>query len=83
MVATDDQLCIAGPPDIIDADDPLAAFEGRKGGLLRIVAKADGTMTSEHKLPSPPVFNGAAAARGRLLLALEDGSVVCFGGLNR
>jgi len=25
------------------------------------------------------VFNGAAAANGRLFLALEDGSLVCFG----
>ncbi len=79
MVVTDDQLCVAGPPDVVETDDPLAAFEGRKGGVLRIVDKANGRTLSEHKLPSPPVFNGAAAANGRLLLALEDGSVACFG----
>jgi len=80
MVVTDDQLCVAGPPDVVDADDPLAAFEGRKGGVLRIVDKADGRTVSEHKLAMPPVFNGAAAAGRRLVLSLEDGSVVCFGG---
>ena len=79
MVVTGDQLCVAGPPDVVDADDPLAAFEGRRGGVLRIVDKADGRTVSEHKLSSPPVFNGAAAAGGRLLLSLDDGSVACFG----
>ncbi|MHC4177194.1 MAG: outer membrane protein assembly factor BamB family protein [Planctomycetota bacterium] len=79
MVVTDDQLCVAGPPDVVEMDDPLAAFEGRKGGVLRIVDKADGRTVSEHKLASPPVFNGAAAANGRLLLSLEDGSVACYG----
>jgi outer membrane protein assembly factor BamB len=79
MVVTGDQLCVAGPPDVVDADDPLAAFEGRRGGVLRIVDKADGRTVSEHKLGWPPVFNGAAAANGRLLLSLEDGSVACLG----
>ena len=80
MVATDDRLCVAGPPDVVEADDPLGAFEGRKGGVLRIVDKTDGRLVSEHKLAMPPVFNGAAAANGRLWLSLEDGSLACFGG---
>jgi hypothetical protein len=79
MVVTDDQLCVAGPPDVVDADDPLGAFEGRKGGVLRIVDKTDGGTSSEHKLTHSPVFNGAAAATGRLFLSLEDGSVASFG----
>jgi hypothetical protein len=70
---------VAGPPDVVDPDDPLAAFEDRKGGMLRIVDKADGRTVSEHQLASPPVFNGAAAAGGRLFLSLEDGTVACFG----
>jgi len=80
MAVTADQLCVAGPPDVVNAGDPLAAFEGRAGGVLRIVAKEDGRTVSEHKLASPPVFNGAAAANGRLYLTLEDGSLCCFGG---
>jgi outer membrane protein assembly factor BamB/ubiquinone/menaquinone biosynthesis C-methylase UbiE len=79
MVATADQVCVAGPPDVIDPNDPLAAFEGRKGGVLRMVHCGDGATVSEHALSQPPVFNGAAAANGRLFLALEDGSLVCFG----
>ncbi len=80
MAVTMDQLCLAGPPDVVDSEDPLGAFEGRKGGVLRIVDKADGRTVSEENLVSEPVFNGAAAAGGRLFLSLEDGSVVCFGG---
>ncbi len=79
MVVTAHRLCVAGPPDVVDTLDPWAAFEGRKGGVLRIVDKADGRTLSEHKLAMPPVFNGAAAAGGRLLLSLEGGSVACFG----
>ena len=70
---------VAGPPDMIDPDDPLAAFEGRMGGVLRVVDKLEGHLVCEHKLTSPPVFNGAAAASSRLVLSLHDGSLVCFG----
>ena len=79
MVATADKLCVAGPPDEIDPQDPLAAFEGRKGGVLWVVNKRDGQTISKHQLTMPPVFNGAAAANGQLYLSLEDGSVACFG----
>jgi hypothetical protein len=79
MVVTEDQLCVAGPPDVVESQDPLAAFEGRMGGILRVVEKTTGQTVSEHELLMPPVFNGAAAANGRLFLSLEDGSVVCFG----
>ncbi|MEW6355336.1 MAG: PQQ-binding-like beta-propeller repeat protein [Planctomycetota bacterium] len=79
MVAAGDLLFTAGPPDVVDPKDPLGAFEGRKGGVLNVIAASNGETLSEIKLPSPPVFNGAAAARGRLYLTLEDGSVACFG----
>ena len=79
MVVTEDHLCVAGPPDVVDAEDPLSAFEGRKGGILRIVDKTTGDTVSEHDLVMPPVFNGAVAANGRVFLSLEDGSVTCLG----
>jgi hypothetical protein len=79
LAVTEDQLCVAGSPDVVDPEDPLAAYEGRRGGILRVVGKDDGLTVSEHPLPSPPVFNGAAAANERLYLTLEDGTVVCFG----
>ena len=79
MVAVEGMLVVAGPPDVIDPKDPLAAFEGRKGGVLAVFDSATGKKLSECKLPSPPVFNGAAAANGRLYIAMQDGSVACFG----
>ena len=78
MVLAGNRLFVAGPPDVMERDDPLGAFEGRKGGLLYVIDSIKGEKIAEHRLPSPPVFNGAAAARGKLVLTLEDGSVVCF-----
>jgi outer membrane protein assembly factor BamB len=79
MVVTNQRLCLAGPPDVVDPDDPLAAFEGRMGGLLKVFDKASGEELGEHELPSPPVFHGMAAATKRVVLSLRDGSVVCYG----
>jgi hypothetical protein len=36
-------------------------------------------MVAEYRLDALPVFDGAAAAYGRLFMALQDGRVVCFG----
>ncbi|MFW6161533.1 MAG: PQQ-binding-like beta-propeller repeat protein, partial [Planctomycetota bacterium] len=79
MVLAGGHLVVAGPPDVVDPEDPLGAFEGRKGGLLYVVDAESGERVAEHTLPFPPVFNGAAAARGRLYLAETDGAVSCFG----
>ena len=79
MVLTGDRLFVAGPPDVVDPKDPLGAFQGRKGGQVYVFDSASGEKLAEHTLPSPPVFNGAAAAGGRLYLAAEDGTITCFG----
>ena len=79
MALAGDRLFVAGPPDVVDPKDPHGAFEGRKGGLLYAIDTSVGEKAAEHTLASPPVFNGAAAARGRLYIAHEDGSLSCFG----
>ena len=79
MALAKGRLFVAGPPDVVDPADPLGAFEGRKGGRLYVVDASTGERVAEHALPSPPVFNGVAAARGLLFLAEEDGSLACFG----
>jgi len=79
MLLAGDRLIAAGPPDIVDPQDPLGAFEGRKGGVLYVINAADGQRLAEQTLPSPPVFNGAAAARGRLFLAAENGELAGYG----
>ena len=79
MVLATGRLFVGGPPDAVDPKDPLGSFEGRKGGILYVIDTAEGKKVTEHLLPSAPVFNGAAAARGRLYLTGEDGTVTCFG----
>ncbi len=79
MTLAGDSLFAAGPPDVLDPQDPMAAFEGRKGAVLRVHSAADGQMLGEQVLDAPPVFDGLIAAHGRLYLCTEDGSVLCFG----
>ncbi|MGB2823409.1 MAG: PQQ-binding-like beta-propeller repeat protein, partial [Phycisphaerae bacterium] len=79
MVLAGQRLFVAGPPDVVEPDDPMAAFEGRKGAVLRVYSAADGKMLAERKLDSPPVFDGLIAAAGRLFMCTTDGRVVCFG----
>jgi len=79
MVITDDVLFVAGPPDVVDPDDPLGAFEGRKGGILCAIDPASGETTWKHELPVPPVFNGLIAAGGKLYAAMQGGRIACFG----
>jgi hypothetical protein len=79
MVLAGPHLAVAGPPDVVDPEDPMAAFEGRKGARLRICSAESGETLAERALPHPPVFDGLIAASGRLYLAATDGSVVCFG----
>jgi outer membrane protein assembly factor BamB len=79
MVAAKNALFIAGPPDELDPHDPMASFEGRRGAVLWAVSKEDGQKLAEHKLDSPPVFDGMAAAAGQLYLSTLDGRVTCLG----
>jgi outer membrane protein assembly factor BamB len=79
MVATEQLLFVAGLPDVVDPEDPLGAFEGRKGGVLLVCDKSDGRTLGECKLPTPPVFNGLVMANGRCYLSTADGQVLCLG----
>ena len=80
MVKTADLLFVAGPPDLLEPDDPYAAFEGRRGARLAAVSPKDGSVLAEIPLESPPIFDGLVAAQGRLYVASEDGSLVCLAG---
>jgi outer membrane protein assembly factor BamB len=80
MVLAGGTLFLAGPPDVVSAEDPYSALEGRKGALLWAVSTADGHKLAEYTLPSPPVFDGMAAAGGQLYLSTTDGTVVCLTG---
>jgi len=79
MVLAGKHLVLAGPPDVVDVDDPYGAFEGRKGGRLWVVSTEDGKQLSEIVLDSPPVFDGMIAAGGRLYVVTHDGRLTCLG----
>jgi hypothetical protein len=78
MTATDDRLLVAGPSagEVSELGEALA---GGQGGLLQAVNKTDGKVLAEQKLDSAPVFDGMAAAGGRLYISCTDGRLRCFG----
>ena len=55
-----------------------AALRGERGALLWAVSARDGRKLAERKLDAVPVFDGMAAANGRLYLATQTGCVVCL-----
>ena len=95
MAAAKNVLVAAGHPDVIDErrafrlpDDEEVnqhlrrqadALAGRCGGQLWLVSKADGSPIARYRLVSPPVFDGLAAAGGRVFLCTLDGKVLCLG----
>jgi hypothetical protein len=80
MVLAGDKLFIAGPPDVVPADDPLAAFEGRKGAVLWSVSASSGQkIAAVQHLDALPAYDGLIAASGRLFLTATGGRVLCFG----
>ncbi len=78
MVLAGDRLVVAGPPDAVKPDDPLAAFEGRTEASLNIFSSSDGSLLQTYKLPKPPAFDGISTARGSLFIATIDGRVLCL-----
>ncbi len=95
MVLADETLFIAGPPDVVSEDEAFnrpgdpkvrakimeqdAAYEGKRGALLMGVSTVSGNRSFQINLSAPPVWDGMAAAAGRLFFCGEDGRLVCFG----
>jgi hypothetical protein len=69
-------LFVAGPP--ADAGNGPAGRGENKGALLMAISASDGTELAQYQLDSPPVFDGMAAAYGRLYVSMEDGSLLCM-----
>ncbi len=80
MVLAGDKLFVAGPPDVIPDEDPVAAFEGRKGADLWAVSATTGRKIAElPRLKAPPAYDGLIAAGGCLYVSTTDGRIHCFG----
>jgi outer membrane protein assembly factor BamB len=78
MVLTDQTLFVAGPA-VGEQDGGQKTEDG--GPRLLAVAASDGAVLADYRLEASPVFDAMAAVTGRLYLTLENGSVVCLGGL--
>jgi hypothetical protein len=79
MLLANDHLIVVGPKDAIDPEDPHATFEGRTGSTLQIVSPRDGTILNELQLKATPVFDGMAAASGKLFISMKNNTLICFG----
>jgi hypothetical protein len=93
MVLAGETLFVAGPPDLIDEErtikrgkDPTiqaklaeqtAAWDGQRGALLWAIS-TDGKELAEYSLQSLPIWDGMAAASGRLYIASQEGTVTCM-----
>jgi outer membrane protein assembly factor BamB len=81
MVLAGDTLIAAGPPEL--KNDPAAgraAWLGKKGGVVAAYDTSGGKPMGIMPLESPPVFDGMAAAYGKVFVAQMDGSVLCLTG---
>jgi len=78
MVRAGAVLFVAGPA--ADAIDGPWQLDERRPASLLAVSAADGTVLARRELAADPVFDGMAAARGRLYVALENGQMVCLDG---
>jgi len=99
MLAARDSVVVAGHPDYIDErralrlpdeaevqaalDKQADALAGKHGGLLWVVAKADGKPAARYRLPAPPIHDGLSAAGGQLFISCTDGTLLCLSGQGR
>jgi outer membrane protein assembly factor BamB len=77
MVLADRTLFIAGP--LGDTHTSLDAYQGKQGVRLMAVDSEDGRQLAAWELDSIPVFDGMAAAAGKLFVPTNRGQLICFG----
>jgi len=80
LLKSGDYLYIGGMPGARDKKDARAAFEGHRGGLISIASAQDGSKVAELRVAAPVVWDGMAAAHGRLFASTEGGTLTCWGG---
>ena len=89
MTLADQTLFIAGPKDVLHEEGTAegkeqqilkqeSALSGNDGAVLWAISTEDGTRLHEYRLESPPIFDGMAAANGRLYMATCNGCVSCW-----
>ena len=77
MVLAEDTLFAAGWKDSVKIFEKSPS--DKNDSVLMVLSAADGDMLSEYTLDAEPVFDGMAAAYGKLYLSLKNGTVLCLG----
>jgi hypothetical protein len=96
MVLANDRIFIAGPRDVADEkefwgrsnekifhekmSEQADWFKGKHGGIMQVFSKKDGRKLAEKKLAYLAAFDGLIAASGKLYMATECGSIICYAG---
>jgi hypothetical protein len=79
MVLAGGLLFAAGPSMSADRDPAEPTFDQRGNAVLMAFDGQDGRQLATYEVEAQPVFDGMAAAYGRLYLATIDGKLVCRG----
>lgn len=80
LVKSGTRLCLGAAPADVPEEDPQAAYEGRRGGMIWLLSADNGTKLSEVRLEAPVVWDGLAVAHGRLYVSTTDGKLTCLAG---
>ncbi len=72
-------LFVAGWVALEGEDEMYAAMAGRRGGVLEVYDADTGTRLANHSLSSVPIFDGMAAAGGKLFMSHRNGTIECLG----
>ena len=80
ILQSGEHLFVAVMPTDRPDDDPHASYDGRRGGAVLVCSEEDGAVLARLPLDSPAVWDGVAAANGRLYIATQDGRIVCLNG---
>ena len=95
MVLSDDRIFVLGPDELVRQEtasqlltttdmqqtmrEQAEAFEGSRGSRFLVIDNTNGRILSGAPLSSVPVFDGMAAAYGKIYLSMTDGSLRCLG----
>ena len=76
----DDLLFLGGTPYSASQVDLAATYQSTMGGLVSVMSASNGAKVGQCDIEAPPVWDGMAAANGRLYISLENGSLLALKG---
>ncbi len=77
MLVADKVLFVAGIG--VEGGEVSGTVDDDGEALLLAISTSDGSQLGQCRLDSPPLFDGMAAAYGKLYISTTDGKVICMG----